>query len=184
MQQQTETRLSLWTIWSYEKEEQWINAQSERGLHLEWATLFTFTFRREPSARYTYRLDYRPDVRGQERLQEYLGLYADAGWEHTCAVAGWHYFRRPWQPGEQPVIYTDRSSLRQHYQTIQRTLAGGLSVELIIGVFNLSNIWNRTADYLFTGMGLSAAVFQGVITLLLAYGYAAMRRKIKAISVR
>jgi multisubunit Na+/H+ antiporter MnhB subunit len=82
------------------------------------------------------------------------------------------------------VIYTDRSSLRQHYQTIQRTLAGVLSVELIIGVFNLSNIWNRTADYSFTGMGLIAAVFQGVITLLLAYGYAAMRRKIKAISVR
>jgi hypothetical protein len=54
------------------------------------------------------------------KLQEYIDLYADAGWEYVSAFGGtWHYYRREWHEGEEPRLYTDRESLITHYKRIQ-----------------------------------------------------------------
>lgn len=181
MQKEYEKRWSIWTVWSYEKEEQWVNVQSKQGLHLEKAHLFTPTFRRDPSVRYTYRLDYQPDLTKREQLQEYLDLYADAGWEHTATIMGWQYFRRPWAPGEEPVLYSDRSSLRQQYQRIQRLLVVLLSVNLVTGIVNLANLGRATAGGLRSSIALLLTL-QGVVLLFLAYGTLVIGRKIRAIT--
>ncbi|MDG0794827.1 DUF2812 domain-containing protein [Cohnella ginsengisoli] len=37
-------------------------------------------------------------------MNEYIELYRDMGWEYVNSYSGiWHYFRRPWEPGETPT---------------------------------------------------------------------------------
>ncbi len=175
MKQNLEKRFSLWTVWSYEGEETWINKMSEQGLHLDQAYLGWSTFRRDPAVRYTYRLDYRPDLRGPKRT-EYFNLYADAGWEHACTYGGtWHYFRRPWQPGEEQVLYTDRSSLIEHYRRIRRVVGVAALANVVIAMSNLHLYRLRPMP---SGVAY-ILVFQALVVLLLLRGLLAMGRKIK-----
>lgn len=50
----------------------------------------------------------------------------------------WHYFRRSWQPDAVQQLYTDRASLKQHYQRIQRLMGITLLANLAISLVNVS----------------------------------------------
>lgn len=182
MQRKTEKRFSLWLSWEHENEERWLDRLSSQGLHLEKAYPFYSTFARDASKRYVYRLDYQAELRTKEKFQDYIDLYADSGWEYTCTYAGmWHYFRRPWQPGETPELYTDRSSLKNHYQRIQRVMAGVFLLNLVVSLPNVTNFLLRNGGAAWSKAILSIAVLQVIMLILLGYGYAKMGQKIKAI---
>ncbi|KHF32686.1 hypothetical protein CM49_05065 [Paenibacillus sp. P1XP2] len=59
MGEHLEKRFRFTTSWNYEKEEEWLNELSAQGLHLKKAGTFHSLFTRNPSVRYTYRLDYQ-----------------------------------------------------------------------------------------------------------------------------
>jgi hypothetical protein len=120
MANREETRYRVSTSWNYDKEELWINELSAQGLHFKKASLIRSAFIRDESVRYTYRLDFQQGLAPGGKLQEYIDLYADAGWEYVSAFGGtWHYYRREWHEGEEPRLYTDRESLITHYKRIQ-----------------------------------------------------------------
>ncbi|MDG0809303.1 DUF2812 domain-containing protein [Cohnella rhizosphaerae] len=71
-------------------------------------------------------------------------MYRDMGWAYVSSFSGvWHYFRRPWEPGETPKLYTDRESLVEHYKKIKRVMAAMLFANLVILFANFANIVSR-----------------------------------------
>ncbi|MFC4812037.1 DUF2812 domain-containing protein [Paenibacillus sp. GCM10023250] len=178
---ETVKKTRLWMSWQYEQEEEWVNAMSAQGLHLRRAGIVRSAFERDPSVRYTYRLDYQPGLGKGEKLAAYLELYRDAGWEHAGTFAGiWYYFRRPWQPGESPRLYTDRDSLAAHYKRIRGVMAAMLPVNAVLLCVNGANLLPRIGGHLWTVAVPVLAIYAAIFALL-GTGIVKMNRKIKAI---
>lgn len=178
MKQQTEKRYRLFMSWDYEREEAWLNEMSEKGLHFQKASLLSSSFERNDSKRYTYRLDYQTGIQKGAKFQEYIDLYQDAGWEYVSSYGSmWFYFRREWQPGEPPQLYTDRDSLVVLYKKIQRMMGIMLLVNLVVLLGNMMNLIPRLHDHrwwiVLPVLGIYMFIFG-----LLGYGYTRMGSKI------
>jgi hypothetical protein len=52
------------------------------------------------------------------KLDEYIQIFKDSGWEHICEMSGRHYFRTPMRGEDEPEIYTDNESKITKYQRI------------------------------------------------------------------
>lgn len=179
MEAQLEKRTRLTFSWNYEKEEQWLNEMSEKGLHLTKAGAIRSTFNRDQSVRYTYGLDYQLGLKNEESFQEYIQLYKDAGWEYVTSYgAMWHYFRRIWKPGETPRLYTDVSSLCGQYKKIQRILALMMLVNLIILTANMTNLFSHSV-HRFWGIIFPALIIYLLLFAVMGYGYLKLGKKIK-----
>jgi len=178
MQHATVKKFSWWLAWQHEREERWLGDLSRQGLHLTRSLPFVSTFALDPSVRFVYRLDYQPDISGQKRFQEYLDMYADAGWEYQCSLNAWHYFRRPWQPGVEPELYTDRASLAQLYTRIQRVLGVVGLANLVIFVANLSN-FHRMGELRIPDPFMAVHL---VLVCLLGYGFLRLQNRVRALN--
>ncbi|MFD2329199.1 DUF2812 domain-containing protein [Cohnella sp. GCM10020058] len=177
----TEKKRHAWMSWDYEKEERWLNELSAQGLHLTKGGAFSSEFERDETARYTYGLDYQGGLTKKNgKLDEYIELYRDVGWEYVSTTSGiWHYFRRPWEPGETPKLYTDRESLVEHYKKIQRVMAVVLLANLAIVFANFTNIFSRLHGAMRWGVGVPVIFIYASLFALLGYGIAKMNKKIK-----
>lgn len=131
MDNQTLHKNKWFWAWDDEKEEAWLREMSREGWHLSQANLGgSYYFTKGPAQEYAYRLDFiTTQVKDQ---QEYLQLFADAGWEHVGAMGGWQYFRKPVQPGESDEIYTDNQSKIAKYQRVITTLVVFLPIYLML----------------------------------------------------
>jgi len=102
--------------WNDEKEEAWLEKMAGEGWHLGGLGLpGNYSFESGKPRKDVYRLDYIID---QKDYQNYLQLFNDAGWEHIGKMAGWQYFRKPYQGDLVPEIYTDNASKAQKYQRL------------------------------------------------------------------
>lgn len=102
--------------WNDEEQEAWLREMAQQGWHLTKPGAFGFyTFEKGAPKDVVYRLDFKvADV----DKEEYLQLFADAGWEHVGEMGGWQYFRIETPEGETPEIYTDNASKIKKYQRI------------------------------------------------------------------
>ncbi|WP_070000218.1 DUF2812 domain-containing protein [Cellulosilyticum sp. I15G10I2] len=102
----------LYAAWEYEKEEEDLNAASQRGWQLAKGGCFSSTFYKDESVRYIYQLDYRPHNIDMDRYKE---TFEEQGWTYiNSTFNGWHYFCKLYKEGEcieDYKIYTDRESL-------------------------------------------------------------------------
>lgn len=177
MEQQTVKRYRMNMSWNYEKEEAWLNEMSEQGFQFQKAGLLNSTFVHDDSSRYTYRLDYQTGNPKDVEFQNYIDLYQDAGWEYVSSYGSmWHYFRRVWQPGEQPKLYTDKDSLVAQYKKIQRLMGIMLLINLGILLANTAN-WIRLINYQW-GFFVPVVAIYMILLGLLGYGYVKMGNKI------
>ncbi|WP_217592573.1 DUF2812 domain-containing protein [Cohnella sp. GbtcB17] len=179
----TEKRWHAWMSWDYEKEERWLNELSARGLHLTRGSAFRSEFERDETVRYTYGIDYQGGLTKKNgKLEEYIELYRDMGWEYVNAYSGiWHYFRRPWEPGETPRLYTDRESLTEHYKKLQRMLLIVLLMNVVIVAANFRSILFLADDEVRWGLAVPVLAIYAILFVLLGYGAAQMNRRIKKI---
>ncbi|MCK9862737.1 DUF2812 domain-containing protein [Paenibacillus sp. ATY16] len=178
-------RNRLTMSWDFEKEEKWINEMSRDGLHFKKASMASSFFAKDESVRYTYRLDYQTGQGlGSSKFQEYIDLYRDAGWEYVSSYGSlWHYFRREWQPGEEPRLYTDRDSLIQLYKRMQRVMAIMMLVNLIIMLANMVNLRNFLSGDRFWTIGLPVTVLYLLLFGVLGYGCWRMQKKVNALKL-
>ncbi|WP_141502434.1 DUF2812 domain-containing protein [Paenibacillus luteus] len=183
MGERLEKKFRLTMSWDYEKEEQWLNEMSSQGLHFKKAGFFNSSFVRNKSVRYTYGLDHQSGLTKKDgKLAEYIALYQDAGWEYVTSFGAlWHYFRREWQPGEQPKLYTDVESLTTIYKNIQRVMGLMLLVNAVILIANMSNLLSHFKNALWAIM-IPVSVIYVLIFALLGYGYVKMGSKIKKLN--
>lgn len=107
-------KITLYAAWEYDKEEKDLNEASKNGLQLVKGGCFHSKFRRDPSVRYIYQLDYNTRI---DDVLRYKETFEDQGWEYiNSTFNGWHYFRKPYREDmdEQDTrIYTDEQSLME-----------------------------------------------------------------------
>lgn len=112
-------RKTKW-FWAWEdhKEEAWLEEMARQGWRLSSVGRpLVYEFSAGEPAEYVYRLDFITATKGEE-YQEYLQLFADAGWEHIGVMSGWQYFRKRAQPGEVSEIFTDNDSKIKKYERL------------------------------------------------------------------
>ncbi len=157
--------------WNDEQEEAWLTEMARQGWHLREPGVFGFyTFERGTARNVIYRLDFKTAGKDKE---EYLQLFADAGWDHVGEMGGWQYFRTEAAEGEAPEIYTDKASKIHKYQRLFFFLV----IFLPIYSVTLNNMSQRSS----TAMHVLSLVF-GFIMLL--YVYALVRIFIRILQLK
>jgi hypothetical protein len=136
--------------WQDDKEEAWLEQMSSQGLHLKQAHIFAqYDFFQGQPENYTYRLDFQDALK--HKKDEYLRLFADAGWEYLGQMSGWQYFRAPVRPGEEQDIYSDADSKIQKYNRLVAYLSVAFPSYLIVFVA----LWGSWPEWM---MWLNVAV--------------------------
>lgn len=113
----TQWKFKWFWAWQDEKEEDWLSEMSRQGWHLlEPGLLGFYVFQAGPPKKYIYRLDFQSDY--QMDKDEYLKLFADAGWQHLGKMGGWQYFRKAVRADESAEIFTDADSKIAKYRRL------------------------------------------------------------------
>lgn len=92
----------------YQKEEQWLNEQSEKGLHLTKVQFGRYTFIEGTPGEYIYRNELLSGLASKDN-NEYLDFLKEGDIEIVNQFAGWGYFRKRANEGLFE-LYTDASS--------------------------------------------------------------------------
>ncbi|MCU0639649.1 MAG: DUF2812 domain-containing protein [Candidatus Krumholzibacteria bacterium] len=112
----TLTRFRWFWAWDDEKEEKWLTEMANNGWHLIKVQFpGRYTFGQGEPRNIFYRLDFFTD---RKKREDYLQIFADAGWEHVAQYGSWQYFRKEGAPGEEPEIFTDNESKVKKYGRI------------------------------------------------------------------
>ena len=104
----------MYPAWSYQRELQMLNRQSEMGWQLIRGGNYFHRYKKNSDVQYRYQLDYTGKV---EDMGRYIETFREQGWEYVNSTFnGWNFFRKPYDPAlpeESYEIFTDRSSLRE-----------------------------------------------------------------------
>jgi len=136
-------RIKWFLPWQDEKEEAWLEEMSTSGWHLKSVSLpCVYFFEKGDPCRKAYRLDYMMMNKG--KLDEYLQIFRDAGWEYIGEMSNWRYWRKQMVNGEAAEIFTDNESKIKKYQR----LLGYMAFFLFFLVFISMNMlvirpWNE-----------------------------------------
>jgi hypothetical protein len=138
--------------WQDGKEEAWLEGMSQKGWHLKSVQLpCVYTFDKGEPYRNVYRLDYM--LVKKDKLDEYLQIFQDAGWEYVGEMSNWRYWRKRVVNGETPEIFTDNESKIRKYQR----MLGYMGFFLFFLIFMAINLFiNRPAIDSEHGMVLNA----------------------------
>ncbi|MDR2196731.1 MAG: DUF2812 domain-containing protein [Coriobacteriales bacterium] len=125
------------TFVDIDKEEAYLRAMAQKGQQLVRYTSYgVYIFRAAEPAPLNYRVDYRIFT-GKEQFEEYLTLFADAGWEHVCGSwqSGSQYFLP--RPGtvQTEDIFSDEESRAARYKRFGQF---NLSFALLCGLWALA----------------------------------------------
>jgi len=108
--------------WQDEKEEAWLEEMSQTGWHLKSVQLpCVYFFDKGEPCRNIYRLDYM--LMNKAKIQEYLQIFQDAGWEYIGEMSNWRYWRKLVVSGETSEIFTDNESKIKKYQRMLAVMA-------------------------------------------------------------
>jgi hypothetical protein len=127
----------IFFAWQEEKEEKWLRDMSKEGWHLDNVGFFNFRFIKGRPMDIIYKFDYRPFR--SEKIDDYIILFEDAGWEYVDAFAGWYYFRTEANKKYNLDLYNDNASKIRKYNTLRWVL---ILVSAPI-VYNLPNLYGR-----------------------------------------
>ena len=168
--------------WDFEKEEQWLNEMSARGMAMTDYSWCRYVFADAPNSRYIYRIELLDNLPTHPESIAYLRFLEENGVECVASYMRWVYLRKPAADGPFD-IYTDFDSKIKHYQRINLLWSTLMIVEFIVGGMNIAigsinlSIGERLGNFSYgnLGLGVSLLLF-GLMFLLLG---APLRRKIK-----
>lgn len=124
---------TMYPAWSYQKEVQELNRQSDKGWQLIRGGHFSHRYKKNADVRYRYQLDYPGKI---EDMGRYIETYREQGWEFiNSTFNSWNYFRKPYDPSaseEQYEIFTDQSSLRE---MLGRWIKTTVFLTIVVAVF-------------------------------------------------
>lgn len=145
-------------FYDLEKEEQWLNEMSEKGLALKEIKLgfFKDKYRFEQcDKKYVYREDYNMDDAMEAITSPYIKFVTETyNCEFVCIANGKIYFRKAKESGDFPPVYTDLDSRIEAEKKLFGKMAGyacGAFTILCICGFNFYNTFN--SDTIFGRMG-------------------------------
>lgn len=157
-------KFRLFFIWQVQKEEAWLNRMSAAGNHCIHTNGFAYTFVKDPSKSYTYRLDFIRHLKSTERL-EYQNLVQESGAEKVATFQNWIYFRRPTSLGPF-VLYSDNQSRIELHKRLRSSIQQLFAIEFVL-LFALYPILATHSLFTYLAAGLLLAVIVLLATCLL-----------------
>ncbi|OMC85390.1 MULTISPECIES: DUF2812 domain-containing protein [unclassified Viridibacillus] len=144
-------------FWDFEKEEQWLNSQSKKGLQLKKVNYFRYTFEEDATVNYNYRLEKLKDKTNHRDNKEYIEFLQDSGIEHVDTYFGWVYLRK--DASEEPFeLYTDTASKMAHYNRIIAIPSAIIVFNVLIFFINLFLSKESDVTDFIIGINLGMAV--------------------------
>ncbi len=102
-------------VWQEEKEMKWLRQMSQKGWHLKNACIFLYTFEKGEPTDIVYYGDFK--YLKKTDVEEYIGMYSDAGWKFICSQGSWFYFSSP-ADNKYKEVYTDNQSRLIKYRRL------------------------------------------------------------------
>lgn len=124
----------IFFAWQEEKKEKWLREMSNEGWHLNEVGFLNYQFVKGEPKDIIYKLDYKPFR--SEKIDDYITLFEDSGWEHAGRFAGWYYFRAEANKDYNLELYSDNASKIKKY-VILRWIMIAVCAPI---VYNLPNL--------------------------------------------
>ena len=125
----TKKEFRYFTIFQYEKEQEYLRARHREGWKLVKVTgIGVYHFEACQPEDVRYQLDYNQE--GLAHKEEYVQMFRDCGWEHLMDFAGYSYFRKPAarMEGEEEIFCDDQSRL----EMMERVFRGRMLPVLVL----------------------------------------------------
>ncbi|MAT44195.1 MAG: hypothetical protein CL609_17830 [Anaerolineaceae bacterium] len=171
---QTITKYKWFWAWNDDKEEAWLEEMASQGFHLISANFIAnYTFEVGEPKKMVYRLDFYFDDR--KKYQEYIQLFADAGWELVSEFGGWQYFRTEQVGSTIPEIYTDKDSKLVKYQRLMLYLT--IFLPIFFMMLNINSPFTGPFGWLYNGV----RIFMGLFFFVYAYAMVKLLQRINTL---
>lgn len=157
-----------------EKEEEWLNEMSEKGLalkNIQWGFFADKYIFEHCDKKYTYREDYNIDDALEELTSPYIKFVTETyGCEFVCIANGKVYFRKSADKGDFPPVYTDINSRivaeKKMFGKMVGYACGAVPIMCICGLnlyntFNSDTVFGRMG-FIFSIIAIVCAVFDAV----------------------
>lgn len=168
-------------FFDYEKEENWLNEMSMKGLHLSDYSWCKYTFEDGAEGEYIYRIELLDNLAYHPVSQKYLQFLEENTVEHVASYMRWVYLRKKASEGKFEV-YTDIESRIKYYKKVNNFWLTLALAEISIGISNISiaNI-NRAVESAVNASSLnwilgSLCMLLGIVFVLVSMP---LRRKIR-----
>ena len=171
------TVVKVFFAWQEEKEEKWLREMSREGWHLNRVGFFKYEFIKGKPINIIYKFGYRPFR--SEKIDDYIMIFEEAGWEYIASFGGWYYFRTEADKDYSLELYSDNASKARKYNALRWFLI----IVCAPIVYNLPNLYGRiirtvvfnaTDDFLarilIINFSIPLTVFLTIILGLLIYG--------------
>ena len=109
---ETKKERKNFTIWEYEKEQDYLREQHKQGWKfVKISGFLTYYFEKCNPEDVVYQLDYNQE--GIAHKDEYVQMFKDCGWEYMMDFMGYSYFRKPASEmnGDEEIFCDENSRL-------------------------------------------------------------------------
>lgn len=145
--------------WDYDKEEQWLNEMSAKGLLLTSVNLGRYEFKECEPGEYTLRLEMLKHSLNHPESESYIKFVEETGAEHFASFARWIYFRKKTADGPFE-LYSDNTS---KINNITRILLFLLPITLLNLILGINNLYMAITDF----STISDINYIGIINILI-----------------
>ena len=166
----------LFWAWEFDKEEEWLNAMSAKGLQLCDVGFCRYVFEEGLPREYVYRLELLDNVPNHAESIQYIQFIEDTGAEQIGTLFRWVYFRKK-TDGDEFNLFSNIDSRIKHLDRVF-VLTGILSgVNLLNGGTRLHAWISQEMSFNFT-----VSILCFTVGILIGYGFLRVffkRRKLK-----
>lgn len=148
-------------FFDYEKEEQWLNDMSKRGLEFVSYSLFKYTFVDSQPGKYIYRIELLDQFPSTTKSRDYIEFCQGLGIDHVGSHGRWVFFKKLASQGPFQ-IFSDSDSIKKHYRTIGTLYA-------VVGFINVLAILINVANHTIHHKALPLLMINLCLGLPLAY---------------
>ena len=124
-------------FYDYEKEVDWLNEMSSKGLALTDCSWCRYIFEDSPKDQYIYRIELLDNQLTKLKKSEYIDFLEDSGIECITTYMRWIYLRKKSSDGKFD-LYSDIDSRIKHYKRVNTQWALLMVGELFIGINSIS----------------------------------------------
>ena len=165
MSKDKKTVFKWFTIFQYEKEQEYLGKMHAKGWKLKRVSgLGFYHFVKCEPEEMVYQLDYNQG--GTDNQEEYLQMFKDCGWEYLFDHAGYSYFRKSMSnmQGKEEIFCDDESRLDMMKRVIQGRVITLIPLFCCIVLPNFVRTFNDNDIFRKAGIGFS--IFFGLSFVL------------------
>ena len=165
----------VFPIWSFDKEERWLNEMVAQGWALDDVGFCRYEFESCEPCEYVIGLEMLEERLNHPKSQDYLSFLKETGVELVGTIFRWAYLRS--RSDVDSVLFSDTDSLIRHMDRVI-TLPGMLTIAMMLMVPNQVTHFMNNRD---TGSLVVMIMSIGVV-LLMAYAFVRIhvkRQKLK-----